>query len=565
MISASGSVSRAFVFGLMSMVYSLWATLCLGGATNLPAWSTRAVMVDSNGVFAAPAGVVSSNGLALQNPPVLLASEPFTAWGTADGVTWTNASGWTSTAPVTNGLADLSVQTNSVVSPIFTNAGFRDLVAVWSNLDITAVYEASTNAGSTWFELATLTNSVETWAAYQVRISATNTVPEVPGTTNYAMLDAVTLTGHRFPARIGVETNDFSGIVIRVDNPVGSRDAVNLQTLDTRLAAVEQTISSPTNWALYPAVQAVDLAGHPLDLDSRYTSAISNDVLSLTFAGQPVWDVLGGGTVTPSVVYFSLSGGTQIAMRVSGSADYRPYPQWSSDLIATNWTSYATNAFSSTYPALTNGLYTLEFPAVTNSPAYYRVIAIGEGTNTLQVAFRVPVQFDGPVSGAGLGGLVATQQLDGYVTTNVMPGYATTGSVAWLRDHGAIGFSIGSGASVDPVAGGIAVGVGSLATNGVSPLALGDSATADGNASLALGLFAACVAPGSSMATMQIGQGTNSTEGTLKFRGYRLLEADGTIPNARHSGWSGIWTNIQDNVTNLLQFGNGIATNKVTL
>ena len=64
-----------------------------------------------------------------------------------------------------------------------------------------------------------------------------------------------------------------------------------------------------------------------------------------------------------------------------------------------------------------------------------------------------------------------------------------------------------------------------------SSIAIGNEATANAESSVAIGYFAN-VAEGASHA-VQLGEGTNSSSGTLQFRTYRLVDADGYIPQER--------------------------------
>jgi hypothetical protein len=360
------------------------------GATNLPALSTQGVMTDSNGVFVAPVGLLASNAVALANPAVLLADESFATMATADGITWTNTAGWSSTAEATNGLINLD--TGSVVSPLYSGAGFRSLTPTWSNLSWTAVYEVSTNE-TTWMALSTIDGATAVWPSYRLRISSTNTAPVPPGETNsHALLNSVRVEGHQIPGRLGA-TNDFYGVVIRVDNPVGTRDAVNLQTLNSRLAAYVPGTASGSSWSEYAASNIVDFAGYGLQLDPRYLLAISGDTVILTFGGAPVLELTGSATSTPRIVNFAVAG-TNLSAAVVGAIGWRPYPQWSTNLVSGSWTSLATNEFSSTYPAVTNGLFSLSWNSLGYATEFWRISTVDEtgGSNGIGLAtFHVPV------------------------------------------------------------------------------------------------------------------------------------------------------------------------------
>ena len=398
--------------GILAFVLMFFLAFPGYSSTNdLPAAVGGTVTVNSNGVVSAPAGFYASNGLSLANPPVLIFDETFEGWGTADSVTWTNATGWTSTAEVTNGLCNLA--THNLLSPWITGRGISGVSVTWSNLvELAGVVEYTTNDAD-WVQLDTLSDIRIPADGYRLRVSAAESVPGIGD--SIALLDRLTVWGHHFPTRIGA-INDCAGIAIRVDNPVGNRDAVNLQTLNSRLASVLLATGSSSNWAATPAIQAVNLSGQSLILDPRYTLGVSSDTLSLSFAGQPVWSVIGGGAVIPQIVYFSITG-TQITLRVTGAIGWRPYPEWSADITSTNWTRLGTNAITGTYPGITNGQYALSFTAVTNSPAYYRVTAIDEdGATGTTMTISVPLQVDGPVTGAGMGRYATTSQVSDVIS-----------------------------------------------------------------------------------------------------------------------------------------------------
>ena len=551
-------------------------------------------MVNSNGLVSAPYGFYASNGLALANPPVLIFDETFEGWGTADGMTWTNGTGWTSTAEVTNGICNL--ETHNLLSPWITGRGISGISVTWSNLfELVGVVEYTTNDAD-WVQIATLSDIRIPVDGYRLRFSAIENVPGIGDSS--ALLDRLTVWGHQFPSRIGA-VNDHAGIVIRFDNPVGNRDGVNLQTLNSRLAAVMLATGSSSNWAAMPAIQAVNLSGQSLILNPRYMFAISADTLSLTFAGQPVWAVIGGGSVIPQIAYFSITG-TQITMRVTGATGWRPYPEWSDDLTSTNWTRLETNAFTGTYPGITNGQYTVSFAAVTNSPAYYRVTAIDEdgGTGTI-MKISVPLQVDGPVTGAGMGLYATTGQVSevlSMVSSNLISSNSFY-SPQWLVSINHITnlvVSSTSGANYNgPTNGAIYQFFG--VTNAYETWA--DNITANNrirwipsnstgvcyytpNSSYFSSTEKLGPYTGSSSFSPWYGTGTFYLAETYSWQtNWASYLSGGTATLAHITGpatnqcappkptttWSGAWTNILSGITNVLLFNGGYATNMVPL
>lgn len=427
-----------FIIFFGVILFVICSILAITGhcSTNtLPAAIGGAIGVDSNGVVNTPVGVLATNALSINNPAILLYDEPFTGWGTADGVTWTNATGWTSTAVVTNGVCNL--ETNSLLSPWIIGKGLEAISVTWSNLLVlTGEVEYSTNDVD-WVSLTPLTDLRLSFSGYRLRFTAIGTVPPLGSTA--ALLDRVMVWGHQYPDRIG-KTNDFAGIVIRVDNPVGTRDAVNLQTLEARLAAYVMGGHSAEGWSQFPASNTVDLAGQTLKLDPRYSLSVLGDTVTLSMGGSTVLEMLGGNTCTPRIVSFRVSG-TNLTADVIGVTGWRPYPQWTTNLINATWTSLATNQFTSTYPNITNGAFRLSWNAGTNTTEYWRIMAEDEtgGTNgaglaTFHVPVSVPALFVGgrevsPYSPTWVSNADYAASA-GMATSSITSGYATNAGAA---------------------------------------------------------------------------------------------------------------------------------------
>jgi hypothetical protein len=704
-------VRRSVVCCLLSVVCSLWSVVSLASTNVTPATGMSVPMAATSLVIRA--AILESNALARVNPSVLVAAPVLT-----NLTTLTNA-GWSTTGTIaTNGL--ILDNGEYLLSPAL-GSGLSAIEYSSSASNLTTVLEWSTNL-TTWTTLASTSDLRNAWSSWYFRLSATNAAPPPPG--NYYRIQTLSLLGHQRPDLIGV-TNDFAGIVIRVDNPVGSRDAVNLQTLNSRLAAFVPGGSSGSSWSLYPASNTVDLAGHALQLDPRYVVSVSGDTVALTFGGAPVFEITGAATSTPRIARFRVSG-TNLSADVVGVIGWRPYPQWSTDLVAGAWTTLSTNAFTSTYPAVTNGLFTLAWNSLGYTTEYWRIIALDEtgGTNGTGLAlFHVPVNVpaltvngvpivpgestvsnavhaleadhaatagyatnSGAATTAGYATNSGSATTAGYATSAGTSSYATNAGTAvsansaavaiyantagsattagnattansattatyattagyatnagyatsagyapppnWLINNvsnciligtsargttnsialgtsassGVDSISIGHGAlasnglqntmiaigdnaaatnsgsvsigHITQSAGVASIAIGGLARAGMHAVALGVSNTAEKNAiSIGYGTYAVATnaiaigadAYASDAGAVQIGAGTNSAANSLQVRDYQLLTSGGKIPNARHEGWSGVWTNVLGGITNLLQFSNGTATNMLTL
>lgn len=444
-----------FVVNPLSSPASTNVTPATGGAVPMSATS-----------LVIRAAVLESNALARVNPPILVASPVLT-----NITTLTNA-GWSTDGSVT---AAGLVLTNgaSLLSPAL-GSGLSAIEISKTNSYFSHLNQWSTNQ-TDWTTLSGTNQMVYAWTQWWFRIVCTNSAVIPPGESGYLRLNSLALRGHRRPDLIGF-TNDHAGIVVRVDNPVGTRDAVNLQTLESRLAAYVPGGSSGSSWSLYQASNTVNLAGYALQLDPRYVLSVSGDTVSLTFGGGPLLDLVGASTCTPRIVRFGVFG-TNLSADVVGVTGWRPYPQWSTDLVAGAWTTLATNKFTSTYPTLTNGLFSLDWNSLGYTTEYWRVTAIDEtgGTNTAGLAlFHVPVNVPAlTVNGVPVvpGEATASNAIHAIEADHALTaGYATNAGAAATA-----GYATNAGAAVTA---GYATNAGNSSTAGYATNS-GNAATAD--------------------------------------------------------------------------------------
>ena len=103
-------------------------------------------------------------------------------------------------------------------------------------------------------------------------------------------------------------------------------------------------------------------------------------------------------------------------------------------------------------------------------------------------------------------------------------------------------YSIGLGKGASPASNGIAIGWNSTAGSGTGTGARDSGAVAVGKAASALGIDAVAIGRGAvagasgnrtTQATVQLGSGTNTADGTLQFRSWQLVNAEGKIPAER--------------------------------
>ena len=209
------------------------------------------------------------------------------------------------------------------------------------------------------------------------------TLGDQPTTTTISNI-IVSTWGH---PTVAATTNDFRGMIIRVDKAVGQEDAVNLGQMGTAISAAVGAVN-PATWANHPAISVVDLDGHALKLDANYSFSVSNDVLNFTFQDRPIFTIIGGGVATPTIMGFSIGNGTA-TMSVVSMRGWRPIPQWSPSLTAPSWSTVS--SYASTYPELVKGRHVLTFPTSTNYPRFYRVTATNEVGSSVVVSFGAPV------------------------------------------------------------------------------------------------------------------------------------------------------------------------------
>jgi hypothetical protein len=444
---------------LILLVIAACLALDVAASTNLPVAQAATVSINPTTLQFRASGLLESNAIARVNQPILLADLTFSTntWIEADTNVWTNAAGWSISGSMTNGAIDC--YTNALVSPWLSGPGLRDVTPYWSNLYLlNQIIEWTTN-DTVWHETEPSADLRFSFSTYKVRIRAdADLLP--PGATPIAHLARVMLYGHNSPAIMG-QTNDFGGIIIRVDNPISKRDAVNLQTLEAKLEAYVPGGATASTWSQHPAIDSVDLAGNSLVLDTRYTLSIDGDTLELTYIGSPVLEIMGPSTCTVRIVSFRLDG-TNITADVTGGIGWRPYPEWSTDLVSGVWTTLSTNQFTSTYPVPTNGTFRLTWAMDLEPSTFWRISASNEtvGTNGAGLArFSVPVDVPA-LSVAGIpvvpgvsvvsnsvyaltAGSAATA---GYATNAGMAGFATNaGTASYATNSGTAVFATNAG------------------------------------------------------------------------------------------------------------------------
>ena len=388
--------------------------------TNFPV-TTLAPQVDPNtGVMIWPPNWDTANAIAhVLTRVVSLTNDCSGPWTDSGAGYLTNAAGWQTTGVATNGA--LTLQAGQYVQSVTSPAGYAG--QSYASDSAMPVDVQTSPDGYTWSE------ATNTGASITVRWTAMLQGPGLPGGSPVTLSNLV-VYGWTQPAALG-SVQDFAGLSLRVDDPQDPRDAVPLHTLSTAIAGVRVT---QDHWSAYPAIQAVDAGGNPVLLDHHYSLSVAGDVMSLCYATQHVFDVIGGGAITPQVVSFSASP-SLITMGVVCATNWQPFPEWSTNMVTGTWTRLATNAFTSTWPALSNSVAALTFTPAAANPAYYRAACVQISTNQLSITFRVPVNFDFPIGGAGLACYVTTNMLADLKIgdSNALAVYATTNALSALQ------------------------------------------------------------------------------------------------------------------------------------
>ena len=289
---------------------------------------------------------------------------------TVDGGTWDG-----STAVLGTGTVTIVTAPNQCISDLtFSHDNNQNYVVIpeyltadgWVDLTGTQIYEAN---------VSTARLSVAAFGP-----------PPVGGDPSPVTISNITV-GVWSHSSVAATTNDFRGMIIRVDAALGQQDAVNLGQMGTAISAAVGAVN-PATWANHPAISVVDLDGHALKLDANYSFSVSNDVLNFTFQDRPIFTIIGGGVATPTIMGFSIGNGTA-TMSVVSMRGWRPIPQWSPRLTAPSWSTVS--SYASTYPELVKGRHVLTFPTSTNYPRFYRVTATNEVGSSVVVSFGAPV------------------------------------------------------------------------------------------------------------------------------------------------------------------------------
>ncbi|MCZ7593121.1 MAG: hypothetical protein M5U15_13730 [Kiritimatiellae bacterium] len=168
----------------------------------------------------------------------------------------------------------------------------------------------------------------------------TNDVPILAAPPIISELEFYTLADTSLAERV----TELRDQVLRVDDPVGARDAANKAYADQ----VANSAYQSAHQQIYQREGATDLAGNPLQFSPRYeVVGVSND-LQIKYGGYVIGAFEGGNAaIQPAILDWRVNGATQVTMTVRTSELYLNdlSVQWSSNWWG-GWATVATNVIT---------------------------------------------------------------------------------------------------------------------------------------------------------------------------------------------------------------------------
>jgi hypothetical protein len=319
-----------------------------------------------------------------------------TAWNSAGDGTYTNETGWRAFNAYTAvpGQVTLSASGSYIQTPK-TAKGYADL-----SLDSTVtsggvVSYASSTDGTNW------TNAISTGNNVFLRIAYAGGMPSF-GAAPSVTINSAAVYGFVRPEWHGL-TNSFIGRRILIDPATQDNNPVSKYQLDRAILA-----ASGDRWAEHRANAEPNLGGLRMVLSTNYFIGAENDLaLSLGWNRQDIVKITGGnaGFVVPVISVRGVTA-SNITLTVTGANGWKPLPYYSTNLLSGAWAAVSTNNFSSTYPALVDGTYSLSISNMNTATAFFKVIATNDtgcavAENKVQI--KATIYYEGvPTSTNGL-------------------------------------------------------------------------------------------------------------------------------------------------------------------
>lgn len=311
-------------------------------------------------------------------PYVWQTLNPTGAWYSIGGGRWTNNDGWTLTGtPWTNGIR-LASNNDSLAPPVPTNGiarvqlqiGTSSLAVAWSSTDHVAQYDGAPVVSSDHMLPA---------ASADDYLVAFDFIP-APDIDAFIVITGATIWAWSVDEYVGT-TNELQGTILRVRDAMSETEPAAWGQVTERVHSAVSAISA-ADWATHPASADIAVNERRIRLDSQYSMIATDGVAEVQWQRQPVLRISGGSiasTGAASIVSLSATE-TTVTLVVASTAGWQPFPEWSTN--AETWARLATNEFSSSWPTLSNGVYTLRVaPPATD--AWYRVYSTNVSGNTI--------------------------------------------------------------------------------------------------------------------------------------------------------------------------------------
>lgn len=307
-------------------------------------------------------------------------------WYDTGAGAWTNEAGWETTVePLSNGIywsSSAFSEDSYLRSPVVTG-GLARVTATIATQHWAHAWYLTDYDGNDYLGLVNAGESIDQAMDSQVSGRATiyfDQYPHVDGYTNMVLLSSMTVWTWSTPEYVGT-TNDHRAQRILIRDASMPDEPVTLRQLSNTVHAIR--IGSADAWSAHPAIEPVHLDGRPIHWDNAYSTMTSTGALVFAWHGNPIMTMIAGSylaSTNPQIAGASLVD-TTVTLAVVAATGWRPYPEWSTDTVT--WTRLATNQFFSSYPAQSNGAYTISFVVPTLTTAYYRVWSTNESGGSI--------------------------------------------------------------------------------------------------------------------------------------------------------------------------------------
>lgn len=241
--------------------------------------------------------------------------------------------------------------------------------------------------------------------------------PSIGGIPAAPLITNVQIWGLSRPDLFG-QTNALYGQALRVGPPLDPDDAVSMGWV-TNL------------WGQTPWMNAqsdVQLNGYALHPDSAWVQSLDTNGLHWRYLGHDVFSALPSAPLYGAIAGIAIdSTGTNVVITVATNNAGEPRLQFTPAIFPATWTWL--DAYSSSYPFSTNGLWTIRFPMPTSATGFMRVAYASQAPPVLSIAGvamltpRTITNATDTTWGAGMGLFCADSN---YV-------YISVGSNRWKR------------------------------------------------------------------------------------------------------------------------------------